>query len=173
MPNPKVGTVTMDVTTAVKNAKAGQVQYRTDKARHHPRHRGSCLVLRRSAAAERCRPDRRAGQGQTRASKGVYLLVAVSSTMGAGVRVEPATVWRASSNSKNFGPVARAEQAGRRIVKDRRCGNGLRPKRLITENLRGRCPRTGFPHGSTPSANANLLIQVAVGAMEGFHRVLT
>jgi large subunit ribosomal protein L1 len=32
MPNPKVGTVTMDVTTAVKNAKAGQVQYRTDKA---------------------------------------------------------------------------------------------------------------------------------------------
>ncbi|MFX5191415.1 50S ribosomal protein L1, partial [Acinetobacter baumannii] len=31
MPNPKVGTVTMDVTTAVKNAKAGQVQYRTDK----------------------------------------------------------------------------------------------------------------------------------------------
>ena len=32
MPNPKVGTVTMDVATAVKNAKAGQVQYRTDKA---------------------------------------------------------------------------------------------------------------------------------------------
>jgi large subunit ribosomal protein L1 len=31
MPNPKVGTVTMDVATAVKNAKAGQVQYRTDK----------------------------------------------------------------------------------------------------------------------------------------------
>src|SRR5207253_7274379 len=32
MPNPKVGTVTADVATAVKNAKAGQVQYRTDKA---------------------------------------------------------------------------------------------------------------------------------------------
>ena len=32
MPNPKVGTVTPDVATAVKNAKAGQVQYRTDKA---------------------------------------------------------------------------------------------------------------------------------------------
>ena len=35
MPNPKVGTVTMDVATAVKNAKAGQVQYRTDKAGLH------------------------------------------------------------------------------------------------------------------------------------------
>ena len=32
MPNPKVGTVSTDVTTAVKNAKAGQVRYRTDKA---------------------------------------------------------------------------------------------------------------------------------------------
>jgi large subunit ribosomal protein L1 len=37
MPNPKVGTVTMDVTTAVKNAKAGQVQYRTDKGGIDPR----------------------------------------------------------------------------------------------------------------------------------------
>ena len=35
MPNPKVGTVTPDVETAVKNAKAGQVRYRTDKAGHH------------------------------------------------------------------------------------------------------------------------------------------
>jgi large subunit ribosomal protein L1 len=44
MPNPKVGTVTPDVATAVKNAKAGQVQYRTDKAGIiHARHR-SCVV---------------------------------------------------------------------------------------------------------------------------------
>ena len=38
MPNPKVGTVTMDVATAVKNAKAGQVQYRTDKGGIVPVH---------------------------------------------------------------------------------------------------------------------------------------
>ena len=50
MPNPKVGTVTPDVATAVKNAKAGQVQFRADKAgiihaTHRPplvRHRTSC-----------------------------------------------------------------------------------------------------------------------------------
>jgi len=38
MPNPKVGTVTPDVETAVKNAKAGQIRYRADKRRSHSRH---------------------------------------------------------------------------------------------------------------------------------------
>ena len=38
MPNPKVGTVTADVATAVKNAKSGQVRYRTGQGRHHPLH---------------------------------------------------------------------------------------------------------------------------------------
>ncbi len=93
MPNPKVGTVTMDVTTAVKNAKAGQVQYRTDKAGliHATVGRASFTVeaLQQNVAAlidalVKAKPA---------ASKGVYLRkVAVSSTMGAGVRVEPATV---------------------------------------------------------------------------------
>jgi large subunit ribosomal protein L1 len=92
MPNPKVGTVTMDVTTAVKNAKAGQVQYRTDKAGliHATMGRASFSVeaLQQNVAAlidalVKAKPA---------ASKGVYLRkVAVSSTMGAGVRVEPAT----------------------------------------------------------------------------------
>lgn len=92
MPNPKVGTVTMDVTTAVKNAKAGQVQYRTDKGGliHATVGRASFSVeaLQQNVAAlidalVKAKPA---------ASKGVYLRkVAVSSTMGAGVRVEPAT----------------------------------------------------------------------------------
>ena len=63
MPNPKVGTVTMDVTTAVKNAKAGQVQYRTDKggiARHHR----SRQFRDRRAAAEPGGAGRRTGEGQ-------------------------------------------------------------------------------------------------------------
>jgi len=93
MPNPKVGTVTPDVVTAVKNAKAGQVQYRTDKAGiiHATIGRASFEpgALRANLAAliealNRAKPA---------SSKGVYLRkVALSSTMGVGVKVEPASV---------------------------------------------------------------------------------
>ncbi|MEC5384141.1 50S ribosomal protein L1 [Uliginosibacterium sp. H3] len=92
MPNPKVGTVTMDVTTAVKNAKAGQVQYRTDKA-------GIVHATIGRASFEVASLQQNLGaliealvKAKPASSKGVYLRkVAVSSTMGAGVRVEPAT----------------------------------------------------------------------------------
>jgi len=93
MPNPKVGTVTPDVATAVKNAKAGQVQYRTDKAGiiHAPIGRASFGVeqlqqnlLALVDALNKARPS---------ASKGVYLRkLAVSSTMGGGARVELASL---------------------------------------------------------------------------------
>ncbi|HLW05038.1 MAG TPA: 50S ribosomal protein L1, partial [Azoarcus sp.] len=93
MPNPKVGTVTMDVETAVKNAKAGQVQYRTDKAGivH-------ATVGRASFSVESLQQNVGAlvealVKAKPAASKGVYLRkIAVSSTMGAGVKVDPATV---------------------------------------------------------------------------------
>jgi len=93
MPNPKVGTVTPDVATAVKNAKAGQVQYRTDKAGiiH-------ATIGRASFEVERLRENLAAlidalVKAKPSASKGVYLRkVAVSSTMGAGARVEIATL---------------------------------------------------------------------------------
>jgi large subunit ribosomal protein L1 len=91
MPNPKVGTVTPDVATAVRNAKAGQVQYRTDKAGiiHAPIGRASFEITQLETnlkalveALNRAKPA---------SSKGVYLRkVAVSSTMGIGVRVDPA-----------------------------------------------------------------------------------
>lgn len=93
MPNPKVGTVTMDVTTAVKNAKAGQVQYRTDK--------GGIIhatIGRASFSVESLQQNLGAlvealVKAKPAAAKGVYLRkVAVSSTMGAGVRVEPASI---------------------------------------------------------------------------------
>lgn len=93
MPNPKVGTVTMDVTTAVKNAKAGQVQYRTDKAGivH-------ATIGRASFAEEALQQNFNALiealiKAKPAASKGVYLRkIAISSTMGAGVRVEPSSI---------------------------------------------------------------------------------
>ncbi|MCB1901758.1 50S ribosomal protein L1 [Cognatazoarcus halotolerans] len=93
MPNPKVGTVTMDVTTAVKNAKAGQVQYRTDK--------GGIVhatIGRASFATDALQQNLAAlldalVKAKPAASKGVYVRrVAVSSTMGAGVRVEPSSI---------------------------------------------------------------------------------
>lgn len=93
MPNPKVGTVTMDVETAVKNAKAGQVQYRTDKAGiiHATIGRASFPVeaLQQNATAL----IEALIKAKPATSKGLYLRrVAVSSTMGAGVKVEPTSV---------------------------------------------------------------------------------
>jgi large subunit ribosomal protein L1 len=89
MPNPKVGTVTPDVATAVRNAKAGQVQFRVDKAGiiH-------ATIGRRSFESDRLSGNLRAlldalNKSKPASSKGVYLRkVAVSSTMGIGVRVD-------------------------------------------------------------------------------------
>ncbi len=93
MPNPKVGTVTPNIAEAVKNAKSGQVQYRTDKAGiiHAPLGRASFdvdkLQLNLAALIDALNKARPAG------AKGVYLRkVAVSSTMGVGVRVDTSTV---------------------------------------------------------------------------------
>ena len=93
MPNPKVGTVTPDVATAVKNAKAGQVQYRTDKAGiiHATIGRKSfsdaelkSTLLALIEALNKAKPT---------SSKGVYLRkVSLSSTMGAGIRVDQTTL---------------------------------------------------------------------------------
>ncbi|CBW74537.1 50S ribosomal protein L1 [Mycetohabitans rhizoxinica] len=93
MPNPKVGTVTPDVATAVKNAKAGQVQFRVDKAGiiHATIGRASfeptALKSNLTALVDALQKAKPA------TSKGVYLRkIAVSSTMGVGVRVDSSTV---------------------------------------------------------------------------------
>jgi large subunit ribosomal protein L1 len=93
MPNPKVGTVTPDVVQAVKNAKAGQVQFRADKAGivHATIGRASFEVdrLKTNLAAlvdalNKVKPG---------SSKGIYLRkISVSSTMGIGVRVDAASL---------------------------------------------------------------------------------
>ena len=93
MPNPKVGTVTMDVAGAVKNAKAGQVQYRTDKAGII-----QCTIGRASFSVDQLQQNLKAliealNKAKPATSKGVYLRkISVSSTMGAGVRVDHASI---------------------------------------------------------------------------------
>ena len=91
MPNPKVGTVSPDVVGAVKNAKAGQVQYRTDKAGIV-----QCTIGRASFTPEQLKTNLVAliealNKSKPKDVKGVYLKkVSVSSTMGGGVRVDTA-----------------------------------------------------------------------------------
>ena len=93
MPNPKVGTVTQDVTAAVKNAKAGQVQYRTDKAGLV-----QCTIGRASFTVEALTENLKAlvdaiGKSKPASSKGQFLRkLSVSSTMGVGVRVDQASL---------------------------------------------------------------------------------
>jgi ribosomal protein L1, bacterial/chloroplast len=93
MPNPKVGTVTPNVAEAVKNAKAGQVQYRTDKGGivH-------CTIGRASFSPDDLKVNLLAlvealNKAKPAASKGVYMKkLSVSSTMGVGVRVDQTTL---------------------------------------------------------------------------------
>src|SRR5476651_1075687 len=93
MPNPKVGTVTPDVATAVRNAKAGQVQFRADKAGIV-----QCTIGLASFAPEALCENLKAlvealNKAKPTSSKGVYLRkVSLSSTMGAGVRIDQASL---------------------------------------------------------------------------------
>jgi large subunit ribosomal protein L1 len=93
MPNPKVGTVTPDVATAVKNAKAGQVTYRVDKAGiiH-------CTIGKASFEIAALKENLLAlmadlQKAKPAAAKGIYLKkVAVSSTMGPGVVIDQSSL---------------------------------------------------------------------------------
>jgi large subunit ribosomal protein L1 len=93
MPNPKVGTVSADVVTAVKNAKAGQVRYRNDKAGivH-------CTIGKVNFEVDALKDNLNAlvadlMKVKPAAAKGQYLQkVSVSSTMGLGVSVDPSTL---------------------------------------------------------------------------------
>ena len=92
MPNPKVGTVTANVEEAVKNAKAGQVQYRADKAGIV-----QCTIGRASFPIEALQENFEAligaiNKAKPASTKGIYLKkVSVSSTMGVGIRIDQAT----------------------------------------------------------------------------------
>src|SRR6266851_8990218 len=97
MPNPKVGTVTMDVTTAVRGAKGNSVEFRVEKAGIVQAGVGKAsfsadkLVENIKAFADAVQKSKPPG------AKGHYInRVAVSSTMGPGVKVEPASLFVAS-----------------------------------------------------------------------------
>jgi len=93
MPNPKLGTVTMDVGTAVSENKAGKVEYRVDKAGivH-------AVIGKRSFDAEKIVENAAAlidavVRAKPAASKGIYLKkISISTTMGPGIQVDPASV---------------------------------------------------------------------------------
>jgi large subunit ribosomal protein L1 len=96
MPNPKVGTVTMDVTTAVRGAKGGSVEFRVEKAGIVQAGIGKAsfsadkLVQNIKAFADAVQKSKPPG------AKGTYInRVAVSSTMGPGVKVEPSSLFAA------------------------------------------------------------------------------
>ena len=100
MPNPKVGTVTMDVTNAVKGAKGGSVEFRVEKAGIVQAGVGKAsfseekLVENIRAFADAVQKSRPAG------AKGHYInRVAISSTMGPGVKIEPATLFAGSEQA--------------------------------------------------------------------------
>ncbi len=93
MPNPKVGTVTADVTTAVKNAKAGQVRYRTDKAGiiHCAIGRADFEVGALKENLEALLTDLK--KSKPSSAKGSYFMkMTVSSTMGPGVSIDRSSV---------------------------------------------------------------------------------
>ena len=93
MPNPKVGTVTMDVTKAVKEAKAGKVDFRVEKAGiiHAP-------VGKRSFESEKLAANIRTLVGalmkaKPATAKGTYLKgISISTTMGPGIKIDPSTI---------------------------------------------------------------------------------
>jgi len=93
MPNPKVGTVSADVVGAVKNAKAGQVQFRADKAGIV-----QCTIGRASFSPDQLRENLAAlvealNRAKPAGAKGVYMRkLSVSSTMGLGVKVDLASL---------------------------------------------------------------------------------
>ena len=93
MPNPKTGTVTPDVVTAVRNAKAGQVQFRTDKAGivHGSIGRVGFGPAQIRENLEALLNDLR--KAKPASSKGIYLQrVTLSTTMGPGITIDPASL---------------------------------------------------------------------------------
>jgi large subunit ribosomal protein L1 len=93
MPNPKVGTVTMDVTGAVRASKGGAVEFRTEKAGIVHSSVGKASFAHDKLVENIVAFVDAVAKAKPQAAKGTYIQrVAISSTMGPGVKVDPATL---------------------------------------------------------------------------------
>jgi large subunit ribosomal protein L1 len=91
MPNPKVGTVTFDVSTAVREAKGGKVEYRVEKAGIVHARVGKSSFQEKAIAENALAIIHALVKAKPSTAKGTYLRsITLSSTMGPGVRVDPA-----------------------------------------------------------------------------------
>lgn len=100
MPNPKVGTVTRDVATAVKNAKAGQVRYRNDKAGCIQASIGNVKFTSQQLVENLTALVAAISKQRPSSSKGAFVKkVCVSSTMGAGVTLDKALIGGSADTS--------------------------------------------------------------------------
>ena len=113
MPNPKAGTVTFDVARAVKEIKAGKIEFRVDKARQRPRRRSARCRSRSKRSKRTSRPSWTPSSARSRARRRACTCktVAVSSTMGPGVRGRHHTLPVTSDEANRQG---RARQRARR-----------------------------------------------------------
>jgi len=97
MPNPKVGTVTFDVTTAVKEAKAGKVEYRVEKAGIVHARIGKVSFSEQAITENALTLIQALVRAKPSTAKGIYLRsVTLSSTMGPGVKVDPLSLAQSS-----------------------------------------------------------------------------
>ncbi|MBO5566234.1 MAG: 50S ribosomal protein L1 [Succinivibrio sp.] len=102
MPNPKVGTVTRDVATAVKNAKAGQVRYRNDKSGVIQTSIGKVSFTAQQLSENLSALLAAINKGKPASAKGTYIKkIAVSTTMGGGLVVDKAAVAAADVAAQN------------------------------------------------------------------------
>jgi large subunit ribosomal protein L1 len=100
MPNPKVGTVTDDVTTAVREAKAGKVEYRVEKAGIVHARIGKVSFDAKALAENATALIEALVRAKPSTAKGIYLRsITVSSTMGPGVKIDPAVLMAAGEEA--------------------------------------------------------------------------
>ena len=142
MPNPKVGTVTDDIAKAVEEAKAGKVEYRTDRqAIVH-------LAIGKTSFSEADLLENYAAvieeiiRAKPAAAKGRYILsITLTTTMGPGIRVDPARTRRGEIMHRCGAPLRRRRRRrrladGSRARRSRRArGGGRRPPNILRPRI--------------------------------------